>query len=323
MPNSSFIFTKDWHFSSKPPKRRKANYGEEILDMVGQLRKYCVEHGPRAMFHAGDFFHLHTGGYIPWKDGNRLIDILEGWPCPIYAILGNHDFPAGPQETFVNRPAGALVASKVIALLGTEPTFLDDYALYGINYGIKERGGEWPEINFDKNKFNILLTHETIDLGNMNMPDFVDHFEVKDVPPADLTYNGHIHVPQNDWIVRDEIGERRICSPPSLGRVNVREDFVPSFMLADIDPKRKISNIEHIQLSADMDPFIDLDVPSVNEFNTEKLVEAAEAFSKASGEGGKVLSVPEALEMLLTTSEVSSEVKSMCRKLLLGQEIWT
>jgi len=123
----------DPHFSDKKPRSRRDNYQEtqirKMTDLINLSKKikWDGEFLPAsAITIAGDICHQPRGELISRRLDIRLISTMAEAPCPILAILGNHDKEKDRIESIETHTLGTMVASKTIRLV-----HWPDYVLVG------------------------------------------------------------------------------------------------------------------------------------------------------------------------------------------------
>ena len=113
-----FIFRTDVHIADHPPASWKGDYLEEILDdllQIGQLAQ-----GATAVLDGGDFFHVKAATRNSHSLVARVALLHAGYPCPVYAIEGNHDLMHNNLESINKQPLGVLFATGVFRHLRDE-----------------------------------------------------------------------------------------------------------------------------------------------------------------------------------------------------------
>ena len=84
-------FALDPHLSSHNPSGRVDDYAAACLDKMEQFRMLARTRMWQGAVFAGDLFNLSS--VARWFE-TEIIGILKGFPCPVYAIAGNHDLKA-------------------------------------------------------------------------------------------------------------------------------------------------------------------------------------------------------------------------------------
>jgi DNA repair exonuclease SbcCD nuclease subunit len=195
---------------------------------------------------AGDICHQPKGELISRKLDIRLIESFGAAPCPIAAILGNHDKDRDRIESIGTHPLGTLVASRLITLV-----HWPDYMLVGENPKVLITGrqytvdgpADWLEFLKTSQALNTLrsnleqesgvkvltlvMTHCNWGPNDGNaMGDVVlGHHRVLGTG-IDLMFYGHPHT--DDGITQLDDGDRvvRIVGPGAFTRGTIAESDV-------------------------------------------------------------------------------------------------
>lgn len=80
-------FFMDTHLHHMAPRSRIDDYPEAILSKLRQIKE-MAENWDLTLF-GGDLFHSPKQ---PYAYLCRVMDVLKDWPCPLYGIVGNHDY---------------------------------------------------------------------------------------------------------------------------------------------------------------------------------------------------------------------------------------
>lgn len=131
------IFRTDVHAADKSPVSWKADYRTEVLDNLRQIGDLARTHEVDFVIDGGDFFHVKA----PVKNSHSLvIDVMQlheaHYPCPVYAIEGNHDIIGNNLDSINQQPLGVLYTAGTFKLLRDE-TFERDgvkVRVVGIGY---------------------------------------------------------------------------------------------------------------------------------------------------------------------------------------------
>lgn len=122
--STAILNIADPHYSDKKPRSRKDDYQETQLrktkDLLTLAQKLTWEGKPlpaAAVTISGDICHQPRGELISRRLDIRLIKTYADSPCPVLAILGNHDKDRDRIESLETHPLGTLVASKIMTLV--------------------------------------------------------------------------------------------------------------------------------------------------------------------------------------------------------------
>lgn len=113
MPRISFLYRTDTHASDKSPVSWKGDYPAEIWDNLKQVGDLAVEHDADAVLDGGDYFHVKSSTRNPHSLVVKTALVHRAYPCPVFAIPGNHDVVFNNMETLPQQPLGVLFSSSV------------------------------------------------------------------------------------------------------------------------------------------------------------------------------------------------------------------
>lgn len=120
MDKLTLVFRTDVHASDHAPASWKGDYREEILESLRQIGVIADSVGAVGVLDGGDFFHVKA----PTRTSHGLIidvgHIHKDYPCPVYAIEGNHDLQGNNLETIDRQPLGVLFECGVFRRLREE-----------------------------------------------------------------------------------------------------------------------------------------------------------------------------------------------------------
>ena len=119
----NFVYSTDWHASTKPPGRRQDDYQAAILSKVQFICDLTHKiHGVGLC--GGDVFHVKN----PKSQANGfpllfpLLRLLRQFPTgQIYGSVGNHDIMYDRMDSLPHQPLGILVAAGAYCNLNDEP----------------------------------------------------------------------------------------------------------------------------------------------------------------------------------------------------------
>ena len=110
-----FVFRTDVHATEKSPASWKGDYLVEIqasLIQIGELAKGAV-----AVLDGGDFFHIKAATRNSHALVAQMAATHAAYPCPVYAIEGNHDLAYNNLESIDRQPLGVFFAAGVFRQL--------------------------------------------------------------------------------------------------------------------------------------------------------------------------------------------------------------
>jgi DNA repair exonuclease SbcCD nuclease subunit len=114
------IWRTDVHLSDKTPARRTGNWTDDVINKLSWIGKKAEEINADAVLDGGDFFDVKS----PTKNSHALVrracEVHKKYPCPVYALVGNHDVKYGDIEYLPEQPLGVLFSSQVFLQFGDE-----------------------------------------------------------------------------------------------------------------------------------------------------------------------------------------------------------
>ena len=113
-----FVFRTDVHATDKSPASWKGDYLAEIQSSLTQIG--VLAQGAVAVLDGGDFFHIKAATRNSHALVARMAEVHTGYPCPVYAIEGNHDLAYNNLESVGNQPLGVLFATGIFRWLREE-----------------------------------------------------------------------------------------------------------------------------------------------------------------------------------------------------------
>ena len=129
---TGYMVINDIHLSDRPPSVCTEAYQDDLFDLLAQCATIAADRHLDAVILAGDVFHHKLPLRTSHSSVMRLIELANTFPCPVYAVPGNHDLAhdriASLDET---QPLGVVFASGAIALLDTWATDLP-HPVYGV-----------------------------------------------------------------------------------------------------------------------------------------------------------------------------------------------
>lgn len=107
----TLLWRTDVHLSDHTPRSRKDDWTATVLGKLAQIGELARTHGAAAVLDGGDFFDLKS----PTRNSHALIQqvlaVHRGYPCPVYANVGNHDCVYGDYSFLPQQPLGVLYES--------------------------------------------------------------------------------------------------------------------------------------------------------------------------------------------------------------------
>jgi len=96
------------------------NWNETILGKLTQVGDIAREVGADAVLDGGDGFHIKSPSRNSHRMSNDVARVHRGYPCPVYATVGNHDVKYGDISFLGESPLGTLFESGVYGRLYDE-----------------------------------------------------------------------------------------------------------------------------------------------------------------------------------------------------------
>jgi DNA repair exonuclease SbcCD nuclease subunit len=116
----SFVFRTDVHAADKGPASWKADYASEIDSSLEQIGEIARAHQAVAVLDGGDFIHVKSPSKTSHGLVARVARIHSRYPCPTFAVAGNHDMVYNNIDTLERQPLGVLFDAGVFRQLQEE-----------------------------------------------------------------------------------------------------------------------------------------------------------------------------------------------------------
>jgi DNA repair exonuclease SbcCD nuclease subunit len=219
----SFLFRTDVHLADRGPASWKGDYQAEVLSSLEQVGRMARKYKVKAVLDGGDFFHVKAATRNSHGLVVKTADVHRAYPCPTYAVEGNHDLAYNNLATVGKQPLGVMFSTGVFLPLRDE-VFTGDglqARVVGVPYSPQRTLDELREIRKqDGDHYLVAVVHA---LAGENPPGGVEDFFNEPVfRYEDLVYDegpdvwcfGHWHKDQG--IV--EVGGRRFVNQGALSR---------------------------------------------------------------------------------------------------------
>jgi len=112
------LWRTDVHLSDRTPSKRTGNWTEDVLNKLRWVGEKAREINADLVLDGGDFFDVKS----PKLNSHSLVrataEIHRDYPCPTYALVGNHDVKYGNISYLPEQPLGVLFATGVFHPLG-------------------------------------------------------------------------------------------------------------------------------------------------------------------------------------------------------------
>jgi predicted phosphodiesterase len=120
MSEIRFLTSSDEHLSDQTPAFRKDDYRASILSKLRWQGEIAQKFRADAVLRGGDFFHVKKADRTSMATIINVMAIHRAYPCPTYAVAGNHDMVYGDPTTLIRQPLGVLFESKTFTHLTEE-----------------------------------------------------------------------------------------------------------------------------------------------------------------------------------------------------------
>jgi len=116
----TLIWRTDVHLADRPPQSRLDDWTATLLEKITQVGEIALKEHALAVLDGGDFFHIKSPSRNSHELVNRAARVHRGYPCPVYATVGNHDCKYGSAEFLKEGPLGVLFETGVFHRLYDE-----------------------------------------------------------------------------------------------------------------------------------------------------------------------------------------------------------
>ncbi len=230
-----YLLMGDIHLSDRPPSACTDSYQDDIFDLLRAVGTIAEERNAEAVIWAGDIFHHKTPGRTSHRTVMTLIDIINGYPCRVEIVPGNHDMQSDRLDSIDDtQPLGVILASGAARLLKgwMLPTDkLDRHGwldpVYGVPWlmrfdddSVNAALAEYREYPTDT-AYDLVVTHAPLyplgrELAYENYP--ADAWATAMNNEGSVFY-GHVHEPHGIHFA----GGVAFCNPGALSRGSLHE----------------------------------------------------------------------------------------------------
>ena len=223
------IWRTDVHLADKNPQSRTDSWFRTTLGKLHQVGQAARSFEADAVIDGGDFFHVKS----PFRNSHHMLrvvaDLHAFYPCPVYAVIGNHDCVYGDMRYLEKQPLGVLYSTGVFKRL------YDKHELIIEKDGIKVRvvGIPYHGPNYEMNRLKgikkgdedylIVAAHLLASPKGGSMfdrEDIVSYNALRELDP-DVFMFGHWH--QDQGIVQIAPG-KQVVNIGSLTRGSISQD---------------------------------------------------------------------------------------------------
>lgn len=123
------LAVNDIHATRHPPGKCTDSYWDDLLALLYQTVDVAQQHDASAVVWAGDVFHHKAPSRTDHGLVLELVELVRAYPCPVYAVPGNHDLRYDRIESLPSQPLGVLFGAGLRKLDGWAG---DNLPLYGV-----------------------------------------------------------------------------------------------------------------------------------------------------------------------------------------------
>lgn len=113
MSEIRLITSSDEHLADLNPGFRKDNYRDAILAKLEWQGGLAKRFNADGFIRGGDFFHVKPANKTTMATMALAAKIHRGYPCPTWALPGNHDISNNDLDTVPRQPLGVMFESGV------------------------------------------------------------------------------------------------------------------------------------------------------------------------------------------------------------------
>lgn len=222
---SVYVLVGDVHISDRPPSSCTADYGTDILDLLGQVLSLAHQHNAAGVVIAGDLFHCKAPSRTSHRTIMLLITLFARFR-PVYVVPGNHDLQYDRQETLAEtQPLGVLATAGSVGVLDGWNTSM---TLYGVPWQQRWDDGRvgaalegYRTWRIHQRRPALVVAHAPLYPPGKELP---YEFYPADkwagaMAGAGQCFYGHVHEPHGVWAM----GDVTFCNNGALSRGSLHE----------------------------------------------------------------------------------------------------
>jgi DNA repair exonuclease SbcCD nuclease subunit len=115
---SFYLLVNDIHMGPAPSSCTDT-YSDDLLDLLRQTVRATHERSYAGVVWAGDVFHHKAPSRTSHAMVQQMIEIVQGYNCPVWVVPGNHDMQHDRQDSILlTQPLGVLVRAGLKILDG-------------------------------------------------------------------------------------------------------------------------------------------------------------------------------------------------------------
>ena len=222
---TSVCLVGDLHLSDRSPVSCTPQYNDQLFTMLREV--VDLSNSVDAVVFSGDVFHAKAPHRTSHRTVQRMIDVVQAFPCPVLLVPGNHDMQqdrlASIHET---QPFGTLLQAGARLLIG----WADGFPIYGVPWlqsweDAAPAFRAWDEAPFDSvvdSGNYLLVAHAPIyPPGRENPFECVAASQVSEWMLGNgYCYYGHVHDHHGTFTV-DGV---TFCNQGALSRGSLQEE---------------------------------------------------------------------------------------------------
>lgn len=112
-----FCWFSDVHLADVAPASRIDDYSNVVIEKLLFIAQTCLKVKAEYVLFGGDLFHSKIASKISHGLVNKILKVLDEFPCPILFIVGSHDISYGRIETINKRPIGTILKHPGVRFL--------------------------------------------------------------------------------------------------------------------------------------------------------------------------------------------------------------
>lgn len=149
----TLVWRTDVHLADQAPQSRTDNWTDTVLDKLCQVGDIAKAHNAHGVLDGGDLFHIKSPSRNSHELVRKVMEVHQGYPCPTWGTVGNHDVKYGSLEFLGESPLGSLFESEVI-----RPLYLPTHEAVFEQDGVKVRVVAIPYhgTEYDRNRFSTI-----------------------------------------------------------------------------------------------------------------------------------------------------------------------
>ena len=226
----TLIWRTDLHLSDQTPRSRKDDWTSTVLGKIAQIGDLARTMGAHAVLDGGDFFDIKAPARNSHALVRRAMAAHQGYPCPVYANVGNHDCVYGDYSYLPQQPLGVLFEAGTFKRLYDEHELVINQGgvtvrVVGVPYhGVKYDLSRLAKITRGKEDYLVVAAHLLASPTTSTMfesEDVIQYKELDQYPAIDVAMFGHWHKDQG---ITKTPGGKTVVNIGSLTRGSLSQD---------------------------------------------------------------------------------------------------